>query len=134
YRDSWFAGFSGGDLIVVWVGHDDNSPTGLTGTTGALAVWSKLMGSLPTMSFEPVLPENLEERWIDYYTGEETSPYCSGTAVRMAFTIGTSLPPTTFCPPSVGEGDWPMARPPDSGAGAAQTGPGPGAMIVSPGH
>ena len=37
YRDSWFSGFSGGHLIVVWMGHDDNSPTGLTGTTGALA-------------------------------------------------------------------------------------------------
>ena len=46
YRDSWFAGFSGGHLIVVWVGHDDNSSTGLTGTTGALPVWSKLMSSL----------------------------------------------------------------------------------------
>jgi membrane peptidoglycan carboxypeptidase len=24
YRDSWFAGFLGGHLIVVWMGHDDN--------------------------------------------------------------------------------------------------------------
>jgi len=90
YRDSWFAGFSGGHLIVVWVGHDDNSSTGLTGTTGALPVWSKLMSSLSTLSFEPVLPEDLEERWIDYYSGEETSPYCSGAAVpsKARCTVG----------------------------------------------
>ena len=29
YRDSWFAGFSGSHLAVVWVGYDDNVPTGL---------------------------------------------------------------------------------------------------------
>src|SRR5690606_15942841 len=34
YRDSWFAGFSGSHLAVVWIGHDDNSPTGLTGSSG----------------------------------------------------------------------------------------------------
>jgi penicillin-binding protein 1B len=135
YRDSWFAGFSGGHLIVVWVGHDDNSSTGLTGTTGALPVWSKLMGSLATLSFEPVLPEDLEERWIDYYTGEETSPYCSGAAVRMAFAIGTPLPPSALCPPSVAEGDWPMIRPADGTPGAgAQTEPPAGAMIPAPDH
>jgi hypothetical protein len=69
------------------------------------------MSSLATLSFEPVLPEDLEERWIDYYSGEETSPYCSGAAVRMAFAIGTPLAPNALCPPSVAEGDWPMIRP-----------------------
>ena len=133
YRDSWFAGFSGGHLIVVWVGHDDNSSTGLTGTTGALPVWSKLMSSLSTLSFEPVLPEDLEERWIDYYSGEETSPYCSGAAVRMAFAIGTLLAPNALCPPSVAEGDWPMIRPTDPAAGS-QTNPATGAIIPTPEH
>ena len=36
YRDSWFAGFSGNTLAVVWIGYDDNSPTGLTGSSGSL--------------------------------------------------------------------------------------------------
>ena len=30
-RDSWFAGFTQDLLAVVWVGYDDNQPTGLTG-------------------------------------------------------------------------------------------------------
>ena len=38
YRDSWFAGFSGNTLAVVWIGYDDNSPTGLTGSSGSLPV------------------------------------------------------------------------------------------------
>jgi penicillin-binding protein 1B len=42
-RDSWFAGY-GDDLVgVVWLGHDDNRATGLTGATGALRVWTDLM-------------------------------------------------------------------------------------------
>ncbi len=45
-RDSWFAGY-GNDLVgVVWLGHDDNTDTGLTGATGALRVWATLMKEL----------------------------------------------------------------------------------------
>ena len=99
YRDSWFSGFSGSHLIVVWMGHDDNSQTGLTGTTGALAAWSKLMSSIPTTSFDPLMPESLENRWIDYYSGRETSPYCDGSAVSMPFRIGTPLYASDVCPP-----------------------------------
>lgn len=103
YRDSWFSGFSGSHLIVAWVGHDDNRPTGLTGTTGGLAVWSRLMGSIATSSFEPLLPESLEHRWIDYFSGLETSPYCNGSAVSLPFEVGTLLEPAPDCPPGAVE-------------------------------
>jgi penicillin-binding protein 1B len=99
YRDSWFAGFSGGHLIVVWMGHDDNTPTGLTGTTGALPAWTKLMSSINTVSFEPLMPEALEDRWVDYYTGRETSPNCYSVAVSLPFAIGYVLEPSDTCPP-----------------------------------
>ena len=36
-RDSWFAGFTGSYLAVVWVGYDDNRVTGLTGAAGRIA-------------------------------------------------------------------------------------------------
>jgi len=42
-RDSWFAGFGDGLLGVVWVGRDDNRPTGLSGATGAMRVWAEVM-------------------------------------------------------------------------------------------
>ena len=103
YRDSWFSGFSGSHLVVAWVGHDDNRPTGLTGTTGGLAVWSRLMGSIATSSFEPLLPESLEHRWIDYFSGLETSPYCNGSAVSLPFEVGTLLEPAPDCPPAAVE-------------------------------
>jgi penicillin-binding protein 1B len=118
YRDSWFAGFSGAHLVVVWVGHDDNSPTGLTGTTGALAAWSKLMGSISTSSFEPLMPEALTDRWIDYFSGEETSPYCTDAAVRLAFRQDQMLPASASCPPTVTEADAGLYLSTEPGSGA----------------
>jgi penicillin-binding protein 1B len=103
YRDSWFAGFSGAHLVVVWMGHDDNSQTGLTGTTGALAAWSKLMSSITTASFEPLMPESLENRWIDYYSGLETSPSCDEAALNLPFRVGTALQPDEVCPPGIAD-------------------------------
>jgi len=42
-RDSWFAGF-GDDIVgVVWLGHDDNHPIGLTGASGALRLWGHMV-------------------------------------------------------------------------------------------
>ena len=45
-RDSWFAGYSGNYATVVWLGLDDNAITGLTGSSGALPVWSNVMKQL----------------------------------------------------------------------------------------
>lgn len=47
-RDSWYAGFTGSHLGVVWLGRDDNQSTGLTGASGALKVWTALFAGLPS--------------------------------------------------------------------------------------
>jgi penicillin-binding protein 1B len=135
YRDSWFAGFSGGHLVVVWMGHDDNAPTGLTGTTGALQAWTRLMASITTTSFEPLMPEAVEDRWIEYYSGLETSPYCSGSAVSMPFEVGTVLNPSPSCPPGITpeEGALMQPLPPDvpteDGVAVPQATPEPSANL-----
>ena len=43
YKDSWFAGFTPNTTTVTWVGYDDNTPSGLTGASGALPIWIKYM-------------------------------------------------------------------------------------------
>lgn len=97
-RDSWFAGFTGSHLAVVWVGYDDNKPTGLTGGSGAMPVWAEIMGGVATTSWEPPVPELLEDRWIEYHTGYETTPECSpGEAVQVAVVQGVPLPPKPDC-------------------------------------
>lgn len=97
YRDSWFAGFSATHLAVVWVGYDDNSPTGLTGSSGALAIWSQLMGSLDTSSLDLFIPESLEERSIEYRTGMAADSSCSDETLSVALPRGTPLLPKPEC-------------------------------------
>jgi penicillin-binding protein 1B len=99
-RDSWFAGFTGSHVAVVWVGYDDNRPTGLTGAAGALPVWADTMASLKPASFEPVPPDTVEDRWIDFGDGLETTPACSADAVSVAVAKDTVLPRKANCTPT----------------------------------
>jgi penicillin-binding protein 1B len=97
-RDSWFAGFSGNDLAVVWVGYDHYQPTGLTGSEGALPVWAHLMASLGTSPLEMPEPEGVTETWIDYLTGMGAQPGCAGAVpVQVALPTGTQVPPMPGC-------------------------------------
>ena len=96
-RDSWFAGFTGSYLAVVWIGYDDNRVTGLTGAAGALPVWGDTIASLKSASFEPVPPELIEDRWIGFADGLETTPECNADAVVVAVPKGTTLPRNPRC-------------------------------------
>ena len=64
YRDSWFAGYAGNYLVVVWLGRDDNKSTGLSGASGALVVWREIVKRLPLrpVSFEQ--PDNIVLRRV----------------------------------------------------------------------
>ena len=75
-RDSWFAGFSGSHLTVVWVGYDDNRPTRFTGSSGALAIWSRVMAELPNTSWSAPMPESLTDVQIEYLSGWRVQEGC----------------------------------------------------------
>ncbi len=77
-RDSWFAGFSGNLMTVVWLGKDDNSPTTLTGSSGALRVWSRFMSAMPLQSIKSVRSDQLEYQWVDPAANKRSHQYCSG--------------------------------------------------------
>jgi penicillin-binding protein 1B len=96
-RDSWFAGFTGSYVAVAWVGYDDNRATGLTGAAGALPVWADTLAHLKSASFQPVPPELVEDRWIGFGDGLETTPACSADAVSIAVPRGTVLPGRPDC-------------------------------------
>ena len=97
YRDSWFAGFSGSHLAVVWIGYDDNTPTGLTGSSGSLQVWSRLMGAIPTTPLTLTMPEGLEQIQIEYLTGYSAKPGCGEEVITLAVPQGTQLPVKPGC-------------------------------------
>ena len=96
-RDSWFAGFSGSHVVVVWVGYDDDLSTGLTGSAGALPVWTRIMAGLEETSWDAPMPESLAEAWIDYPTGLKVEKGCSEDAVPIAVPVGTELPVKAGC-------------------------------------
>ncbi len=64
-RDSWFAGFSGDRLAVVWMGRDDNQSAGLSGGSGALQVWGRMMSKLPNQPLSVRYPESVIEVQVD---------------------------------------------------------------------
>lgn len=92
-RDSWFAGWTGDHLAVVWVGNDQNKETGLYGATGAMRVWSAIFSRLPTAPLK-VGDKGLDWQWI---TGTHTTDADCAGARRFAFVAGFA-PSYTPCP------------------------------------
>jgi penicillin-binding protein 1B len=90
FRDSWFAGFTDEHVMVVWVGYDDDRPTGLTGAAGALPIWTAILREIGSRPLASPVPAALEPRWIQYETGVEVSPRCDGAA-RLMLPRGVTL-------------------------------------------
>lgn len=80
-RDAWFAGYSGNYVSVVWLGHDDNRPIGLTGSSGALPVWTNLMKRLPLTAVNLAQPNNVLWYWLDAATGHLSAEGCAGAVL-----------------------------------------------------
>jgi len=105
-RDSWFAGFSGDYLAVVWMGRDDNKSTGLTGATGALKAWLGFMAETSHVPLNFEAPAGVQYAWVDDATGLLSSENCDG-ARYVPFLDGTA--PTeqgTNCSPLNGLQHW----------------------------
>ncbi|MCU7862952.1 MAG: penicillin-binding protein 1B [Candidatus Thiodiazotropha sp. (ex Lucinoma borealis)] len=68
-RDSWFAGFDRHRVAVAWVGRDDNAPTGLTGSSGAMRVWAKLMNGIGIAALQQDPPMGVDVLTIDPLSG-----------------------------------------------------------------
>lgn len=87
-RDSWFAGFTGDRLAVVWVGRDDNRSTGLSGSSGALLVWRDMIRSLRTQPLQLVAPQGVHQVWVEPWIGLRSREQCPG-AVWLPFISGS---------------------------------------------
>ncbi|MEN8174505.1 MAG: penicillin-binding protein 1B [Pseudomonadota bacterium] len=78
-RDSWYAGYSGDLVTVVWVGRDDNRPAGLSGSSGALRVWADVMARLNPQPVQLFAPATVETASIDPGTGLLSGGVCRGS-------------------------------------------------------
>ncbi|MBK8815320.1 MAG: penicillin-binding protein 1B [Methylococcaceae bacterium] len=99
-KDSWFAGYTGDYLSVVWLGRDDNKPIGLTGSTGALQVWTTLMKQISKQPVTLIPPENISMAWIDPANGllankackrAKEFPYLTGSAPATYSSCGQEV-------------------------------------------
>ena len=95
-RDSWFAGFSGNKLAVVWLGKDDNTSLPFTGSSGALRVWVDYMSRESLEPLEPIIPEGIEFAYIDPKSGFSVDSNCEKSQ-RMPFRSGQAPPFSYDC-------------------------------------
>jgi len=96
-RDAWFVGFTPELLTVVWVGIDDNTALGMTGSQAALPIWTSFMtralAGRGGTSFQ--IPDGLVFADIDPDSGGLAMPSCPKIR-HEAFLPGTV--PTVGCP------------------------------------
>lgn len=76
YKDAWFAGYTGNLVTVVWVGNDDNKPTGLSGSSGALPVWLNFMKQATLEPVNLAQPKAVNWLWLEKGTGILTDQRC----------------------------------------------------------
>jgi penicillin-binding protein 1B len=119
-KDSWFAGYSGDYLSVVWVGRDDNKPAGLTGATGALPVWLSLMKQISTQPVNLIAPDNITMVNVDATTGQlanascgggRSYPYITGSQPKTMASCGGSGSGGFYVPPELGNDTYTAPNP-----------------------
>lgn len=108
-RDSWFAGFTGDFLAVVWVGRDDNKSTGLTGSSGALQIWSRLMAGVSSQPLDLIAPDTVEWAMIDPESGLRAGKSCAG-AREYPFIRGSAPLDSAPCVINRSSGEKPWYR------------------------
>jgi penicillin-binding protein 1B len=75
-RDSWFAGFDERNVAAIWVGQDDNSKTGLYGSSGAMAVYQAFLHQRPPFSLRMMPVNGVINGYFDRTTGVAKKGNC----------------------------------------------------------
>lgn len=95
-RDSWYAGYDGEKLGVIWMGRDNNEPMGLTGSSGAMQVWADLYAAAGVMPQQSLKPENVVWHTVERNSGNLADTGCNDT-VQLPFIESGMLPPRAAC-------------------------------------
>ncbi|MEJ2385406.1 MAG: penicillin-binding protein 1B [Xanthomonadales bacterium] len=95
-RDSWFVGYTRNRVAVAWVGEDDYSPAGVTGSNAAMRVWARLFRDLPIESVDLRVPDGAFYLWVDAASGRLSAEGCPG-AVQIPYVDGSEPRDMTAC-------------------------------------
>lgn len=104
-RDSWYAGYDGEKLGVIWMGRDDNEPMGLTGSSGALRVWADVYAATGVSASLVMPPPGVEIHRVDLESAGLADKGCKNT-VQLAFISAGVLPPPAPCAKGGGTPGW----------------------------
>ena len=93
-RDAWFTGLDNDEVITVWVGRDDNKPAGLTGSNGALPLFSDYMARRGVNSLKLPVPQGIA--MVNFnLSGKPVASGCGGALMLPA--RSDKLPPAESC-------------------------------------
>ncbi|WP_245592139.1 bifunctional glycosyl transferase/transpeptidase [Blochmannia endosymbiont of Polyrhachis (Hedomyrma) turneri] len=67
FRDSWFVGIDGKEVVIVWVGRDNNGSAKLTGANGALFLYRLYLERHPPFPLSLVPPKGIVDMFVDSY-------------------------------------------------------------------
>ena len=87
-RDSWFVGYDNKLLVTTWLGKDDNQPTKLTGSSGALLLFSDFIKKQGTVSKERIKPNAVAMTLFEQQTGHAVFSQCDNTVNYPAISAG----------------------------------------------
>jgi len=87
-RDSWFVGYDNNILVTTWLGRDDNKPTKLTGSSGALVLFADFMQKTGAVSRQVNVPASVELVRFDNKSGRAVTQACDNSQLLPAVTTG----------------------------------------------
>jgi penicillin-binding protein 1B len=95
-RDSWFVGYTRNRVAAAWVGMDDYSPAGVTGSNAAMRIWAGLFRELPVEPVDLRVPDGAHYLWVDETSGRLSAESCEG-AVQIPYVEGSEPRDMTAC-------------------------------------
>ena len=64
--DTWFAGIDGREVVITWVGRDNNQPTKLYGASGAMSIYQRYLANQSPIPLVLTPPEDIVDMGVDY--------------------------------------------------------------------
>ena len=90
-RDSWFVGFDNKNLVTTWLGKDNNKTTGLTGSSGALLLFSDFIKKQGVVNRSMYQPDAVAMTVFETQTGHAVTSDCENTVTYPAISAGISV-------------------------------------------